>query len=131
VKTILIFFVLLVGGIVCLHHCLQNGSVLRYIDKHPNEKGVPEATYYIGQGYYLLQDLQTATTYFFRAAQRYSDSALGDNASFAYLQCLDDSVSLNRSELIAGYKTYLEKYANGHHADLAKSRLDSYSTGGR
>jgi TolA-binding protein len=131
VKTVLIFFALLIGGMLYVHQSLQDGTVLRYIDRHAHERGVPKGTYYVGQGYYLFQDLQTATTYFLRAAERYPDLALGDDAAFAYLQCLDDTVSVDRPQLIEGYKTYLEKYPNGRHAELAKSRLDSYTTGGR
>jgi len=131
VKALLVFFALLIGAMVYAHHSLQNGTVLRYIDQHPHERGVPKATYYIGQGYYLFQDLQEAATYFLRAADRYPGLVLGDDASFAYLQCLDDTVSVNRSELIEGYKAYLQKYPNGRHAELAQNRYDSYSSGGR
>jgi len=131
VKTLLIFFTLVIGSMVYVHHSLQDGAALRYIDEHPRARGVPEATYYIGQGYYIFQDLQTAATYFSRAAERYPSLALGDDAHFSYLQCLDDTVSLSRSDLIEAYKAYLEKYPNGRHSELVKNRLDAYATGGR
>jgi TolA-binding protein len=130
-KTIIIFFVIVIGGMIFLQQSLQNGTVLKYIDQHPQDKGIPETTYYIGQGYYLFQDLLDATTYFLRVAQRYPDHPLADDAYFSYLECLDDMASVTRSDLVAGYKAYLEKYPNGKHAELAKTKLDSYATGGR
>ena len=127
-KGLIIFFALIVGGMLYFQQSLQNGSVLKYIDEHPQDKYVPEATFTIGQGYYLFQDLQEAATYFLRVAQRSPDGPLGDDAYFAYLQCLDDSVSVRRSDLVDGYRAYLEKYPNGKHAELAKTRLDTYTT---
>ena len=114
-----------------LQQSLQNGTVLRYIDQHPQEKWVPASTYYVGQTYYLFQDLPDATTYFLRVAQRYPTHPLADDAYFSYLQCLDDMSSVGRSELIDGYAAYLEKYPNGKHAELAKTKVDAYRTGGR
>ena len=116
------------GGIVYIHHSLQNGTVLNYIDSHPQAKWVPEATYYIGQTYYLFQSLPEATTYFLRVAQRYPDRPLAEDGYFNYLQCMDDSVTVPRSDLVEGYKAYLEKYPNGKHAELAKTKFDTYST---
>lgn len=119
------------GGLIYLHHSFQDGTVLRYIDGHPQERGVPKATYYIGQGYYLFQDLAQASTYFLRVAQRYPNLLLADDAYFAYLQCLDDNVSVSKTDLIEGYKSYLEKYPEGRHAGIAKDRLETYTTGAR
>jgi len=42
---------------------------------------------------------------------------------------LDDSLSVPRDQLIDGYQAYLDKYPNGHHASIAKDRIDSYRTG--
>jgi TolA-binding protein len=128
-KTIILFFVLMLGGIVYLHQSLEDGTILRYVDQHSHERGVPKATYLIGQSYYLFQDLENATTYFLRAAERYPNLSLGDDAYFSYLQCLDDRASVPRSQLIEGYKTYLVKYPSGRHAELARNRLDTYTTG--
>jgi len=129
-KTVFVFFALLIGGMVYIHQSLQNGTILKYIDDHPQSKGIPEATYYIGEGYYLFQDLPEATTYFLRVAQRYPDHALADDAYFSYIQCLDDQVSATRSDLAEAYKAYLEKYPTGKHAELAKTRIGNYGTGG-
>ena len=126
-KTVIVFFALVIGGMIYAQHALQNGAVLRAIDEHPQVQGVPEAAYYVGQGYYLFQNLQEATTYFLRVAQRYPQHRLADDAYFSYLQCLDDMVSVSRSELVEGYKAYLEKFPNGKHTTLAKTRLDSYA----
>ncbi len=128
-KGIIIFFALLIGGMIFLQQSLQNGSVLRYIDAHPKSKGIPEATYYIGQSYYLFQNLPDATTYFIRVAQRYPDHPLADDAYFYYLACLDDSMAVPREQLTQGYQAYLEKFPNGKHVELAKTREDTYRTG--
>ena len=77
-KFIIGFFALVIGGMIYLQQSLQSGKVLQYIDTHPQEKWVPESTYYIGQGYYLFQNLQDATTYFLRVAQRYPDRPQND-----------------------------------------------------
>src|SRR5579864_1142729 len=124
-KAIIIFFAVLIGGMIVFQQSLQNGNVLKYIDQHPKDKGIPETTYYIGQGYYLFQNLLDATTYFLRVAQRYPNHPLADDAYFSYLLCLDDMASVGREELIQGYQAYLEKYPNGKHAELAKSKLDA------
>ena len=128
-KTILIFFTLLIGGMIFLQQSIENGNVLKYIDEHPKTKGIPEATYYIGQSFYLFKNLPDATTYFLRVAQRYPDKPIADDAYFAYLQCLDDSLSVSRGDLLAGYQAYLEKYPNGKHVESAQIRVDSYRTG--
>jgi hypothetical protein len=130
-KTIIIFFTLVIGGMVYVQHSLQNGTVLKYIDQHSHEKGVPKATFYIGQAYHLMQSLPEATTYFLRVAQRYPDGPLGDDGYFSYLECRDESVTVSRQELIEGFRAYLEQYPNGRHAEPAKNKFDSYNTGGR
>ena len=128
-KSIIFFFAVLIGGMILIQQGLQNGAIMRYIDQHPHQKGIPAATYYIGQSYYLFQNLPDATTYFLRVAQRYPDYRLADDAYFYYLQCLDDSLAVNREQLLEGYQAYLEKYPSGKHAALAKERVDNYRTG--
>lgn len=130
-KAIIFFFAVLIGGMILIQQGLQNGSILRYIDQHPHNRGIPAATYYIGESYYLFQNLPDATTYFLRVAQRYPDYRLADDAYFNYLQCLDDSLSVSREQLIQGYQAYLEKYPNGKHVALAKERIDNYKTSAR
>jgi len=128
-KAILVFFVLLIGGMIYLQHSLQNGSVLKYIDENRQARYVPEATYYIGEGYYLFQNLTEAATYFQRVVERYPGHALGDDSYFGYLQCRDDMASTGRAELIEGYKAYLEKYPEGRFLALASNRLKAKPAG--
>jgi outer membrane protein assembly factor BamD (BamD/ComL family) len=130
-KAIIGFFVLLIGGMIFLQQSLQNGSALRYIDTHSQNKGIPQATYYIGQSYYLFQNLPDATTYFLRVAQRYPHHPLADDAYYSYLLCLDDSLAVPRDQLVQGYQAYLEKHPNGRHAENARNRISSYQTGAR
>src|ERR1019366_2337528 len=121
-KTLIVIFAVLIGGILFAHRALQDGTVLKYIDTHSQEAYVPSAAFTLGQGYYLFQNLQDATTYFLRVAERYPNQPLADDAYFAYLQCLDDMASVNRSELAQGYKDYLGKYPQGKHADRRNRR---------
>src|SRR5882672_2334714 len=128
-KAIILFFAIIIGGMIYLQQSLQNGKVLQYIDTHAGDKGIPEATYYIGESYYLFQNLPDATTYFLRVAQRYPTHRLGDDAYFNYLQCLDASLAVPRDKLMEGFQAYLEKYPNGKHAEMAQLRVDNYRTG--
>jgi TolA-binding protein len=130
-KAIIFFFAAVIGGMILFQQALQNGTILKYIDDHPHDKEIPAATYYIGQSYYLFQNLPDATTYFLRVSQRYPEHPLADDAYFYYLQCLDDSLAVTRDKLAEGYQAYLEKYPTGKHAILARDRLDSYKTGSR
>jgi len=130
-KTIIVFFVLVIGGMIAIQHSLEDGSALRYIDTHPHGRGVPSATYYIGQSFYLFQNLPDATTYFLRVAQRYPNHPLADDAYYAYLQCLDDSLAVPRDQLREGYQAYLEKYPGGHHAKIVQGWLDNNRTSAR
>jgi TolA-binding protein len=127
-KAIIFFFAVLIGGMILIQQSLQNGSALKYIDEHPQDRGIAKATYYVGESYYLFQNLPDATTYFLRVAQRYPGYPLADDAYFNYLQCLDDSLAVPREKLMEGYQAYLEKYPNGKHAELAQIRIDSYRT---
>lgn len=129
-KKIILFFAFLIGGIIYTHQCLQNGKMLKFIDQHPHERGIPDATYYIGHGFYLFQNLTEAATYFIRVAERYPGEANAEAAYFYYLQCQVDLHGRPRQEIIDGYAAYLEKFPNGKHAELVQSRLDHYRTGG-
>jgi TolA-binding protein len=130
-KAIIFFFAVLIGGMIYIQQALQNGTILKYIDDHPKDRGIPAATYYIGESFYLFQNLPDATTYFLRVAQRYPELPLADDAYFNYLQCLDDSLAVPRDKLLEGYQAYLEKYPNGKHAELAQIRVDAYKTSAR
>ncbi len=124
----LLFFTVVIGGMLYIHHSLQDGSVLRYIDTHAQEDRIPEATYYIGQSYTLFQNLTDASTYFIRVVERYPNHPLAEEALFGYLQCREDSATSSRAELAAGYKTYLDKYPHGRHAELVSTRYTNYTT---
>src|ERR1700690_325530 len=128
-KGIIVFFALLIGGMLFIQQSLQNGSLLKYIDTHPKAAGMPAITFYIGESYYLFQNLPDATTYFLRVAQRYPNNSLADDAYFSYLQCMDDSLAVPRDQLMQGYQAYLDRFPNGKHIDLAKTRVDAYRTG--
>ena len=129
-KMVLFICALIVGGMMYLHESFQNGTIIGYIDKHQHERFIPQSTYYIGTTYYLFQNLPEATTYFLRVAQRYPDGLIGDEGYFNYLQCLDDTATIPRENLIEGYRAYLEKYPHGKHAEVIQSRLDGLTTGG-
>lgn len=128
-KGIALFFILVFGGMIVIHQSLQNGKILEYIDQHPHDRGIPDTTYYIGQGYYLFQNLQQSATYFLRVAQRYPNDPHAEPAYFYYLQSLVDSMNLPRQQIIEGYMAYMEKYPEGEHAKLVQNRLDNYRTG--
>lgn len=129
-KGILLFFAVVFGGMIYINQSLQNGRILAYIDQHPQERGVAEATYYIGQGYYLFQNLQQATTYFIRVAERYPKHPKAEPAFFYYVQARVDSMSFPRTQIVQDYLTYIEKFPEGEHAQLVQNRIDTYRTGG-
>lgn len=124
-KTTIIVFALIIGGMLLFHMSLQNGSFLRFLDEHPDPRWVPQTAYMVGQGYYLFHDLQEASTYFVRIAQRYPTVPLADDAYFNYLQTIDDLASVPRQDLSEAYQAYLERYPNGKHVEVVKNRIDS------
>jgi TolA-binding protein len=130
-RNLIIFFALIIAAMMGIHTVLQNGSFLKFLDEHPNPKYVPEVEYYVGQGYYIFQDLQNAATYFIRVPDRYPASAYSDDAYFDYLQCLDDSAAMSRMEMVGYYAKYLERFPNGNHAAIVQNRMDDYRTGAR
>lgn len=125
IKSVVLFFGLLIAGMVALHTSLQNGSLLRFLDQHPQPDLVPPVEYVVGQGYYFYQDLPEAATFFIRVPQRYPKSNYADDAYFYYLQCLDDLMA-PRSEMAEAYAKYLELYPAGRHLEVAKERADAY-----
>jgi TolA-binding protein len=130
-RNIFIVIVLVVAGMLAFHHSLQNGSLLRYLDEHPDPKWVPTAEYFIGQGYYMTQELTEASTFFIRVADRFPSSRYAEDAYYSYVQCMDDSVKVGRAQIIDLYQSYLERYPNGRHTEIVKTRLDGYKTGTR
>ena len=116
---------------IFFHRSLQDGSLVKYLDGHPQQAWVPAATYYLGQGYYLFQDLPEAATYFQRVAQNFPKHSLADDAEFSYIQCLDDMASLGRLELIEGYQAYLTRFPQGRHLDTVTQRIAVLRTSSR
>jgi TolA-binding protein len=124
-KGIVVFFALLIGGMIWFQGSLQDGSFLRYLDLHQDKPWAPRVAYTVGQGYYLFQDLPQATTYFLRVAQRYPETPLGEDAYFHYLQCLDDMASVPRATLAEGYQAFLDRYPRSERAEVVRNRLDA------
>jgi outer membrane protein assembly factor BamD (BamD/ComL family) len=125
-KTVLVLAGLLVAAVIGIHTLLQNGTVVRYLDDHPDSQIVPGVEYAIGTGYYLFQDLPQAATYFIRIPQRYPKSDYADDAYFNYLQSVDDMMTLPHSELADAYDKYLERFPEGKHKTIAEHRIDHY-----
>jgi len=130
-NKVAVFFLLVIAGVIGVHQALNSGALLRYLDAHPNPAYVPKAEYYIGYAYYVIQDLDQATTYFLRASQRYPKSPVAAPAYFAYINCLEDSPAASRATLIDEYQKYLTQFPNGQSASVARSRMDDYKTGAR
>jgi outer membrane protein assembly factor BamD (BamD/ComL family) len=130
-RSVFIFFALLIGSLVMFNRALKDGTVLRTLDEHPQTRGVPRALYVIGQGYYLLNDLQEAATYFWRIDQRYPTYGIDENAGYYYLQCLDGLYALNKAALIERHEAYLARYPSGPYAELVARRIELYRSGGR
>jgi len=130
-KALGLFFILLVGGMIALYGGMQNGSVLRFLDGHPDSRWVPAAQYGLAQGYYFFQDLPEAATYFIRIPTQYPSSSLADDAYFNYLECLDDMASVPRAERVERSKKYLQQFPGGKHAASVQNRLEAYQMGSR
>jgi hypothetical protein len=122
-KFFIVLFAVIIGGIIGFLTVLQNGVLLRFLDTHPHPKYVPTVEYSIGAGYYLLNDLQNAATYYQRIPDRYPQSSFADDATFNYLQSLDEE-NVERDTMRERYLAYLEKYPSGKHVDVVKKRVD-------
>lgn len=128
-KILLFVFALLLAGMMTLHTTLQNGSLVRYMDRHPNPSWVPAAEFYIGQGYYLKHDLTNAATYFIRVSDGYPTSSYADDAYFTYLECLDNGGRFSHAQMAEEYQKYLDRFPDGLHAKMARNRIGAYKTG--
>jgi len=128
-RNIVFFFAILIGLFLGLHHALQSGAFLRYMDSHPHPVWTPRVLFWAGQGYYLFQDLPQAAAYFSRIQNQFPRSREAANASYFYIQVQDDQRTVDRNQLIQLYENYLEKYPNGDHSDLARRRVSSYKSG--
>jgi outer membrane protein assembly factor BamD (BamD/ComL family) len=130
-RGVLLVGALVIGSILLLHSVLANGSILQYLDAHPDPRWVPATEYVLGQTYYLFQDLPNAATYFIRIPERYPKSSQADDAYFNYLQCLDDTPGISRDSLIGEYQKYLDTYPASAHAAVIKDRVDALRNGSR
>jgi len=130
-KTIVISFALLIGGMIGLHRALQNGAMLQFLDTHPDPVWTPRALYTLGQSYYLFQNLQQAATCYIRVEQKFPKSEQAEDSAFLYVQVLDDQRTLTREELIEAYQAYIDRYPKSANAEKALSRISSFKTGAR
>jgi TolA-binding protein len=130
-KTLFFILALIIGSILLLNSTLQNGSFLQYLDTHPNPQWVPMTEYYVGEGYYLFQNLEQAATYFIRVPNNYPTSEYADEAYWSYLLALDDSAQSSRALLVEEYQKYIDYFPHGAHAQAAQNKIDAYKSGGR
>jgi hypothetical protein len=121
-RFVLITAALLVGTFIGFQQSLQNGSLIRYLDSHPN-KYVPRIHYFIGGGYYLLGDLQNSATHYVRVWERYPQSRHAEHAYFNYLNDLD-AMNTPRLQMADLYSTYIERYPEGTYKDIVVKRID-------
>ena len=121
-KVLVILTALIVGSILGLRAVLQNGSLLRYMDEHPNPTIVPNVEYVVGHVYYLLGDLQQSSTTFLRIAERYPKSDNADDAYYWYLQSQDD-LNIPRIVMADMYQSYLDRFPSGIHTDIVAHRV--------
>jgi TolA-binding protein len=122
-KFVIILFALIIGGIIGSYTVLQNGSLLHYLDTHPNPGTVPTAEFYIGEVYYIWGDLQNSATYYLRITERYPKSSYADDAYYNYLQSIDD-MNTPRKTMADLYGTYLERYPKGEHTDIVLRKIE-------
>ena len=121
-RLLILLAALIVGGIITIHTVLQNGSLQRYLDEHPDPRIVPQAEYVIAHGYYLMGDLEQSATYFLRISERYPKSDYSDDAYYYYLQSLDD-MNTPRQAMADLYQTYVDRFPSGAHFDMVSRRV--------
>jgi outer membrane protein assembly factor BamD (BamD/ComL family) len=126
-----LLFALIIACIVGFHRSLQDRSLLRFLDRHPQEQVVPVVAYTVGQGLYVFRELQEAATYFVRVYEQYPQSKLADDAHFYHLQCLDDSIGRSRTEMVVEYEKFLERFPESEYRNLVGNRIDAYKSGAR
>src|SRR5258708_1396875 len=89
-KLLFILLGLLFGVAFATLTVMQNGSLQRYLDAHPELPWVPAADYYIGEGYYIVGNLEASATFYQRVPDRFPKSKYAEDAYFNYLQAVDD-----------------------------------------
>lgn len=131
IKMLIAFFAILIGGMILLNTGLQNGSILNYLDTHPDPRWIPALEYYAGEVFYGFQNLHGANVLFSRVSEHYPKSPFADDALFDYVQTLDDEGNTSRRQLAGLYLKYIERFPQGKHATIAQNRADYYRTGSR
>jgi TolA-binding protein len=124
-KMIFVFMVLVLGILIGGLTVLQNGSLRRYVDAHPEKEWVPAVEYYLGEGYFIVGNLEDSATYYQRVTERFPKSPYADDSYFNYLQDLDDQ-NAPRADMIQKYEDYLARYPNGEHALVVEKRIENY-----
>lgn len=122
-KIVLVLTAVFVAVIIGLHTVLQNGTLINYLDTHPDPRKVPLTEFYIGEGYYIMGDLQNSATYYLRIAERYPQSEYADDAYYNYLQSLDD-MNTPRRQMADLYETYLERFPNGKNKQIVEKKIE-------
>ena len=122
---IVLFFGLVMGGIVFMHRCLNDRRFLAFCDTHPQPAVMPKVLYTVGQSYALFQNLSEAATYYYRVGAQYPQSSEAENAAYFYLQAEDDLKAMPPEALTPAYQKYLDRFPAGVHAEAARSRLSS------
>ena len=130
-KALIFIFAFIIAAMLAIHTVLQNGAFIQFLDEHPNPKWVPATEYYVGEGYYMFQNLEQATTYFMRIPERYPSSPYVDQAYWGYLEALDDMTSSSRAMLIEEYQKYVDRFPSGAHVQAAQNKIDAYKSGSR
>jgi outer membrane protein assembly factor BamD (BamD/ComL family) len=113
---------------VALKSALHDGTIVRYIDTHPNPKVMPATEYVLGQTYYLFRHLPEAATYYQRVNDQYPQSPYADDAYYNYLVALDD-MNTPRPQMVELYLSYLEKFPQGKNVDIVQHRLENARNG--
>src|SRR4051812_29482435 len=101
-KMLFVFLALGLVVTVTFLTTLQNGAFRKYLDTHPSRTFAPAVEYYLGEGYYIVGNLEESATYYQRVAQRYPKSPYAEDAYFNYLQALDD-MNLPRMQMVEKY----------------------------
>jgi hypothetical protein len=128
-KMMIMIAMVVLGVLITGMTVLENGSFRNYLDRHPELSWVPTAEYYVGEGYYIVGNLDESATYYQRISDRFPTSKYADDAYFNYLQCLDDMNTPHRPTMIDKYSDYLERFPKGGHADLVQHRIENYRNG--
>ena len=122
-RFLLLIAAFLIVSIIGFRTSLQNGSLMHYIDTHPDPQIMPPVAFFIAEGYYLFRNLQNSATYYQRISDQYPQSSYADDAYFSYLQSLDE-MNTPRPQMAELYATYLQRFPQGKNADIVQKRIE-------